>query len=345
MLKTFVHMLLAMATLAMLSPVVFANQVISDTEQLPALGQAVPNTGQASETLPTPAEASEETPLSGEIITDHSPFENDGWSSPSPRECCNPGCGCGCSHDGCCNCCSQGGCCSCCDACCDKTPGKIYFDAELMALRAHFGEEAVGKLAEKYEMSERFVIGTENANGIGGRVRYWTYDRETQNLQGGTDIRFDFDVTDFEGTTHFGTKHFDLLLAAGVRWAEIKIDTDGGRSRNDMPGATFALDLRGLICTDCQRGLQWHSVGGARWSIFGGDWEVGNGLIDDTRDDNITVMELYGGVECSKCCRGREMYARLVMETQNWRSDALGEETDVDSLSFIGPGVNMGMRF
>jgi hypothetical protein len=91
--------------------------------------------------------------------------------------------------------------------------------------------------------------------------------------------------------------------------------------------------------------LAFRSVGGARWSIFGGDWECSRGLVPFTRDDNITVSEIYGGVECSQCYRGRDFYLRLVMEAQNWRSDALGEATDVDSIGFIGPGLDLGVNF
>jgi hypothetical protein len=222
---------------------------------------------------------------------------------------------------------------------------KITADVELMALRTHFSEDALGKLGERYELSERITLGVEKANGIGGRIRYWTYDRTTPNLAGGSSLRADFDVIDFEGTTHFGTQNFDLLLSGGIRWADIKIDIDAGRCRNDMPGASFGFDLRGLICRDCENGLDWHSISGARFSIFGGDWECSHGLIGPTRDDNLTVVEIYGGIECTGYVRGHEVYSRLVFETQNWRSDALGEATGIDSIGFVGPGLNLGVNY
>lgn len=261
----------------------------------------------------------------GEIVTDANSWSNDLLTTDTACE-GKPACG----------------------DCCEGGPKRrIYADGEVMALRAHFGETAVGKLAEKYEMSERLVLGVENTWGAGGRIRYWSYDRTTPLLTGaGNSIRFDFDVVDFEGTNRFSTQRFDLVIAGGLRWADIKIDIDSGRSRNDMPGGTIAADLRALVCRDCDRGLVWHSITGARMSIFGGDWEGGNnGLITPTRDDNITVLEIYGGIECSCDCGGHDFYARLLFESQNWRSDALGANTGVDSLSFIGPGVSVGMIY
>jgi hypothetical protein len=222
-----------------------------------------------------------------------------------------------------------------------------YAEAEILALRAHFGETALGKVAEKYEASQRVVIGVENTWGTGGRVRYWSYDRTTPIFSGASNsIRFDFDVIDFEGTTRFATDRFDLVIAGGVRWADIKIDIDTGRSRNDMPGGTVAADLRTLICRDCDYGLEWHSISGARMSIFGGDWEGGaGGLITPSRDDNLTVLEIYGGVECSREFYGSTIYTRLLFESQNWRSDALGRDTGQDSLSFIGPALSLGVLY
>jgi hypothetical protein len=170
---------------------------------------------------------------------------------------------------------------------CDCEPRRIYYaQGEILALRAHFGETALGKVAEKYEASERLVIGVENHWGAGGRVRYWSDDRTTP-IYGGTSnsIRFDFDVVDVEGTTRFATDRFDLVFAGGVRGADIKIDIDSGRSRNDMPGGTVAAELRALICRDCDYGLEWRSITAARVSIFGGDWEGGaGGLITPSRD-------------------------------------------------------------
>jgi hypothetical protein len=229
----------------------------------------------------------------------------------------------------------------------DSRPTRRYIaDIELLALRTHFSEDPLGKLGEHYELSERVTIGVEKPNGIGGRIRYWSYDRTMPNLQGGSDLGADFSVTDFEGTTHICSQSFDLLLAGGIRFADIRLDTDSGHVRsNQMPGATIALDLRGFICHTESLALEWHSISGARLSILGCDWRSDNGLIAETRDDNVTAMEIYGGFECSHYSCGHEYNARLTFEAQNWRSDALGENTGIDSIGFVGPGLNLGMKY
>jgi len=319
-------MLLALAALAALSSVAGADDG-GPAELLPPPTQEKPQVeGDVHNAFDRRVETLEEKRTIGQTISDDDvPMVSDGWSSSSISDCDSPACG---------------------DICHNNAgKRKIIADVELMAQRTHFSEIPLGKLAEKYELSEKITLGVENPYGIGGRIRYWTYDRTTPNMQGGSDLRVDFDVIDFEGTTRFGNEYFDLTLSGGVRWADIKIDIDQGRTRNDMPGASFGLDLRGLICHDCEKGLDWHSVSGARFSIFGGDWECSHGLIPATRDDNLAVMEIYGGVECSCYCHGRELYARIVMEAQNWRSDALGEAIGIDSISFIGPGVNLGLNY
>ena len=306
-----IHILLAMVALAALPAVVRAD----DATQL--------------ELIPSPTHEKsrvEDERTSGQTIPDNDvPMVSDGWAADSASDCAAPACG---------------------DLC--RNPvgkRKITADVELLAQRTHFSEIPLGKLAEKYELAEKITLGVENPYGNGGRIRYWTYDRTTPNMQGGSDLRVDFDVIDFEGTTRFGNEYFDVTLSGGARWADIKIDIDQGRARNDMPGASFGLDLRGLICHDCERQFDWRSVSGARFSVFGGDWEGSHGLIPRTRDDNLTVMEIYGGVECTFFCYGREFYARIVMEAQNWRSDALGEAIGIDSIGFIGPGINLGIYY
>ncbi len=271
-------------------------------------------------------------PPEGQICSPGYAFSDNGWSQAPVAEYCQPPS---------CNTAAP----ECCTTSAETKQRRYIADVELLALRTHFSEDPLGKLAEHYELSERFTLGVEKPNGIGGRIRYWTYDRTTPNLSGGSDLGADFSVTDFEGTTNFTTQSFDLTLAGGIRFADIRLDTDAGHVRsNRMPGATFAIDLRGLICGNEMQGLEWHSVSGVRLSILGCDWRSDNGLIADTHDDNVTAMEIYGGFECVRCYRAHEVYARLVFEAQNWRSDALGENTGIDSIGFVGPGLTLGVN-
>ncbi len=266
-----------------------------------------------------------------------------------------------CPYDGCaCQGCASGGCdcggypchcnpCGCesnyCGGDYDMNAGMYYAEVQHMFMRAHVSEEVVGKLRERYEYSPRVVLGYESPSGLGGRVRYWNYTRTTDSLDPNDDaLRFDFDVIDFEGTTRFSTSHAELVLAGGFRWADMKIvEDDDDEIDSEMPGITFAADVRGTICRGCN--LQWAGVFGARWSMLGGDWEGDDSIIEPTMDDNIVTHDIYGGFEllCHRC--GYDLYARIVFEMQNWRSDALGEETGVDSFGFVGPAVHTGITF
>jgi hypothetical protein len=222
--------------------------------------------------------------------------------------------------------------------------GVYHAEVELMWLRAHVLESAVGKLSEKYELSPRFILGYEDACGFGARARYWTYGRWTPNLEDDDDeIRFELNVIDVEAISRFRMARSDLVLSGGMRWADIEITFDDEEVNNDMPGVTFAADLRTSVCRECN--LEWAFVGGARWSLLGGDWDGDGGFIDPVRDDNVSVRELYVGVEYFCTYRDYDLYARLKYEIQNWHSDAIAQDAGTDSIGFLGPGIEIGMMF
>jgi hypothetical protein len=267
---------------------------------------------------------------------------------------CYGGCGdCGCGEMGCCDYggCGQCGCnpCGCeqpCygDACCGEKQTMCYLEIQNMFLRAHVNEEAVGKLSEQYEWTPRFVAGFELPSGIGARGRYFNYDEETTILDNGGDdeLGLQFEVIDAEGTGRIRTTHADIILSGGFRWANIEITEDDDTIQCDAPGLTVAADGRTVLCRTCK--CEWAGVAGARWSLLGGDWEgEDNDLVEETRDDNIVVNELYAGVEWV-CCGGHcNWYARGVFEMQHWSSDALNENDA--TISFVGPGIHGGVTF
>ena len=233
-----------------------------------------------------------------------------------------------------------------CDECCpEPIHGVYYTQVELLWMRAHVNEAAVGKLSEQYEIAPRFVIGYEDNGGIGTRVRFWTYGRTTPNLTSPADaVRFEFDVLDLEATSRFGNDRSELVVGGGIRWADLKIGLDGETVVSEMPGITFAADLRSTLCRDCFS--EWATVAGARWALLGGDWEGGTGgFLNTDRDDNVNVTEIYGGVEYVQHYCGYDLYGRLVFEVQNWHSDVAAQTAGTDSISFIGPGLHLGMNF
>jgi hypothetical protein len=237
--------------------------------------------------------------------------------------------------------CGKSGCIKCCTA--PPPTGVYHAEVQLYWMRAHVLESSVGKLSEKYELSPRFIVGYEDAGGVGGRARYWTYGRWTPNLGGGDEIRFEMNVIDAEVTSRFRTARADLIVAAGFRWADVEIVLGDDAVSADMPGFTFAADLRTSMCRD--RCSEWAAIGGARWSILGGDWEGDGGFLEPVRDDNVVVQELYLGAEYIRSYRDYDLYGRLKFELQNWHSDAAAQGAGTDSISFVGPGVEFGMMF
>jgi hypothetical protein len=264
---------------------------------------------------------------------------------------------CNCGECGCCETCN-GDSCECGSACGGRhmrgfggavgrgmfNDGSYYADVELMFLRAHVTEFSAGKLSEKYELSPRFVIGYETARGVGARLRYWTYGRTSNILNDAAEVRYEFSAFDIEATSRFQTCRSELVVAGGLRFASAEVDWDGESVDADLPGVTVAADLRTLFCSKC--GREWAGVAGARWSILGGDWEGSDdALITPIRDDNVVVQELYFGVEYSQHFRDCVFFSRLVLEMQNWHSDAAAQSAGADSIGFVGPGIHIGGAF
>jgi hypothetical protein len=253
--------------------------------------------------------------------------------------------GCGCGQCGCNPCCCQHQ--GCYDNSCHETKKSVcYAEVQNMFLRPHINEDAVGKLSEKYDWTPRFVVGFETPSGVGTRGRYFNYSQDVTILDnGGVDeLGLDFQVIDVEGTGRIRTTHADVVLSGGFRWANIEITEDDDTIDSSMPGLTVAADGRTVFCRGCKS--EWAGVAGARWSLLGGDWEgEENDLVDEARDDNVVVHELYGGVEWVCRTRSCDFYTRLVFEMQNWHSDVIGENSATDSIGFVGPAIHGGVTF
>jgi hypothetical protein len=135
-----------------------------------------------------------------------------------------------------------------------------------------------------------------------------------------------------------------VILAAGVRLADVNIRYTIWDAHTHLVGGTIAGDVRSMIC--CQESSAWSLVYGGRLSLLGGDINGGTqGLI---RDMNWKVWEVYGGVEQRCCLGGIDIYNQLAFEIQNWRPDTMIGETnaaDDVSIGFVGPSYRVGIVF
>jgi hypothetical protein len=219
-------------------------------------------------------------------------------------------------------------------------------DVEFMFLRPRINEEAVGKLSETYQFSPRFVLEARNGGNLDGRVRYWHYGRDTETLDG-DEIRLEFDVLDIEAVHRLEGRRSQVALAAGIRLAHLQLTDDSDeKSGSDLIGLTMAAD--GLTQLACFSGGYCGWVYGGRFSILGGDWggDDNSVFIDhQIRDDNVLVSELYAGMEVARRCRNVNVGGRVVFELQNWRSDALSDDAEIESIGFLGPALQIGAEF
>lgn len=243
-------------------------------------------------------------------------------------------------------------------SCCGNDGG-AYATFEFLWMRPHVSEDWIGKLSESHHLSTRTVLGYENCCGVGARARYWEFDHDIRVLDPGT-LGMNVEVLDLEVTNRLSFRSTDLLLGGGFRYAYWKLtDSDGAPVAIDAYGLTLAADGRTPLCTYCNN--RWSFVYGARWSLLGGDWRGDNDIIntifqDQVRDDNLVVTELYAGVEYLFCYCGYNLFARSLVEMQNWESDVLSEPGigtsqgpglvgSTDSIGFVGIGLQLGVGF
>jgi hypothetical protein len=229
---------------------------------------------------------------------------------------------------------------------CDTQPichcddGGTYFEFQMLWMRPHINELVAGKLSEEHYFSPRWIIGYEDACGIGVRSRYWRFDHSV-DADLSDSIRIGMDVLDVEATNHLDFHRTDLVLGGGIRMADMDLaGQDGEGFGLDALGMTLAADARTQLWQYCRN--QWAWVYGGRVAILGGDW---NGNEGDVRDDNLMVHELYAGLEHGYSYSHCDVYTRIAFEMQNWHSDFLGTVSATDSVGFVGPGVHLGASF
>lgn len=208
---------------------------------------------------------------------------SNGWDHSGCSSCGDSGCG-GCGSGPACGDC--GDCNLCCDPCGPCRTVTWMAGVEAVVVQPQF-EDNTGlvvnnsdddtfstfeSLALDYDFnaSPRVWIGWETVTGLGGRVRYWTYDQSADTLQASpsadgfgtvfapilaadnrtfvpsTSIPTDrliansdleVDVVDLEGTKNIHFDCWSLMATGGVRWARISqnYDAELRNSNNQVP--------------------------------------------------------------------------------------------------------------
>ncbi len=241
---------------------------------------------------------------------------------------------------GCSTCGSAGGCdCFCANAC------GIYVGVEAVYARPHFEDEVdVDDNGSGYdwEISARFIGGIRNANGFGGRVRYWRWDHRS-NVNSSS-------VPPWDDPFRLDVQALDLELTQMVCWGPVNATFFGGtrygrvwHKDNDNEGMTFegwgpSIGTELLISINC---TNLALVGNLRYSALFGHSRFDE--FDRADDDFVTGVDTQLGVQYSRCMGHGTLLIRGLVEAQVWAgatdnpSDDLDDSSSTDEdLAFVG---------
>jgi hypothetical protein len=245
-------------------------------------------------------------------------------------------------------------------SCNDCPTSNFYAGFDLAVLKPHigtigaefFGHPAVDVTPSfDYEASPRIWLGWDNAEGVGVRARYWTFESDA-TLAFPQDGNHDFfgpvlgttswlnaDTLDFEATLRGCLGQLQFQLAGGFRYATIEtgLGVYGEVGEGDNGGDEFALagigmDFEGIGPTIAanvvrpigSRGLA--LVGSARSSWMYGTTDIYPAgelaqipVAAYVDDHMMQINEVSLGVQWSRClARGGQISVAAVWEAQAW---------------------------
>lgn len=223
--------------------------------------------------------------------------------------------------------------------CCDSPTSNWYVGLDLAVLKPHMGSlgfnNGVADIAitpeHDYNVAPRVWLGWENAEGLGVRARYFTFDADASQPVAGTPFstatQLEAQTFDFEATQRGYLGKLQFQLGGGFRYANMEtgislIPPNGGIGMDfEGFGPTVAIDVRRPFGS---RGLA--LVGGARSSWMYGETDFhGTGIFAAVpqsvfaEDHMMQINELSLGVEWSRClARGSKVSVAALWEAQAW---------------------------
>lgn len=191
--------------------------------------------------------------------------------------------------------------------CKDRCAG-IIAGTETVFLRPYassgFLDPGAGAAAMNFNPSQRYWIGYQSADGLGGRIRYWEFDRGAAGA-GGAGVGVEYRNFDAELTQTVDFKRWNLLGSAGLRYQETGMNVGtvffGGLPLDfgfDGVGLTFS----GTATRDLNQSGTWRFASTARWSAVYGNSKAsvggalggfGAGVV--ARDDLVNIVEINIG--------------------------------------------------
>lgn len=210
------------------------------------------------------------------------------------------------------------------------------------------------QLIPKYESfaSVRLWGGYRNAQGLGGRVRYWDINANASGDFSGIplDTRQSALALDMEGTQMMQVGLFELDASLGLRWGKIgrqalfPSDVVLAQSFNGV-GPTAALWARRPLGNS-----NFSLVGGGRSSMLYGNNDysirlVGpEGLTLTAQHAAVMVYEMQGGVEWSRImANDSRLFVRVQGEAQVWQVPSLMFGLLDNTTGFVGVSTAAGI--
>ena len=221
----------------------------------------------------------------------------------------------------------------------------IYGGYELTMLQPHFSDAGSGPgFDESFGVGHRFALGLESHRGIGGRVRYWSYDHSIvgHDAFAGDVLHIDMDTLDLDLTLRERFRRWDLLVSGGVRYGRNSYGSDTifgpGEARFEGFGPTIALEAERKI--GC-RGLR--LIGNFRGSMLFGDDDFFGTTVDD---ELMGVLDNQLGIGWDRRLGRAVLDVRAVWESQFWLNNALSDTVFGlgSNLGFTGPTVAVELR-
>lgn len=244
--------------------------------------------------------------------------------------------------------------------CCESPTSNWYAGVDVTVLKPHMGTLGAGFFGHPeadftpgfdYEVAPRIWLGWDNAEGLGVRARYFTFDADaTQTLPAdhpplvlggfelqGTQAWLEAQTLDLEATQRGCMGHLQFQLAGGFRYAKMEtgVGASGVVTGQTPPvplAAGIGMDFEGVgptVAIDVRRPFGSRGlalVGSARSSWMYGQTDIGltgdlaaipvNAYADDHM---MQINELSLGVEWSRClARGGKVTVAALWEAQAW---------------------------
>lgn len=191
--------------------------------------------------------------------------------------------------------------------CKDRCAG-IIAGTETVFLRPYASsgllDPGAGAVAMNFNPSQRYWIGYQSADGLGGRIRYWEFDRGAAGA-GGAGIGVEFRNLDVELTQAVDFKRWTLLGSAGLRYQETGMNVGTvffGGLPLDLGFDGIGLTFSGTASRDLNQSGTWRFTSTARWSAVYGNSKanvggvlggLGAGVV--ARDDLVNILEINIG--------------------------------------------------